>query len=184
MKQTLLTCITLAALFTASCNAPSSESTTKETTSTTESNTERNKKIIMASVDGINNHNPDAVLKDAASDIVDYGDGTMGTIKGVDSIKAMMNSWMAAFPDYKMDNVEYIAEGNKVVATYDASGTWKGDFMGAKATNKAFKIKDVDIFTLNNAGKVTSHRSIQNSANLMASIGMPMPAGAPHDQAH
>jgi predicted ester cyclase len=95
----------------------------------------------------------------------------------------MLQSWLTAFPDYKQDNIDYVAEGNKVITIYDASGTWKGDFMGMKPTGKSLKTRDVDIFTFNDAGKIASHRSIQNMGAVMASVGMPAPAAAAHAQA-
>ena len=38
-----------------------------------------------------------------------------------------------------------------------------GEFMGMKPTGKSFKLKDVDLFTFNDAGKITEHRSVQSS---------------------
>ncbi len=43
-----------------------------------------------------------------------------------------------------------------------------------KATGKSFKAKDVDIFTFNDAGKITEHRSVQSMATLMQQLGVPM----------
>lgn len=55
------------------------------------------------------------------------------------------------------------------------SGTWKGDLMGMKATVKSFKVKDVDIFKFNDAGKVIEHRDVQSMNELSRQLGVKMP---------
>jgi predicted ester cyclase len=85
-----------------------------------------------------------------------------------------MKGWLDAFPDYKGENLMAIADGDKVAVLRDWSGTFKKDFMGMKATGKIFKAKDVDIFTFNDAGKITKHRSVQSMTTLMQQLGVPM----------
>lgn len=181
MKKLSLVLAAATMLFVTSCNTGPGGNASKVETSTgnsktTESVTERNKKVVMASMEGVNKHDADMILKDNAPDAVDYGDGNGHATHNVDSMKMGIKSWFAAFPDFKCENMEYVAEGNKVMVSSDCSGTWKGDLMGMKPTGKSFKTKDVDIFTLNDKGQVTSHRSIQDMRAVMASIGANMPA--------
>ena len=120
------------------------------------------------------------MLKDAAPDVVDYNDGSMPPVKNLDTLKAGIKAWMDAVPDYKMENVEYFADGNKVLVYYESSGTWTGDLMGMKATGKSFsKVKDIEIFTLNDEGKVTEHRSVQDMGAIWARLGAPIPEAPP-----
>lgn len=62
----------------------------------------------------INKHDADGVLKDIAPDFVDYGSGESTPIKG-DSAKADLKEFLAAFPDYKGDNLVYLGQGDTVV---------------------------------------------------------------------
>jgi predicted ester cyclase len=80
-----------------------------------------------------------------------------------------MKMWLSNVQDYKGENLEAVADDNKVFVYGDWSRTFKGDFMGMKVAGKKFKAKDVDIFTFNDEGKMTEHRSIQSMAGLMAS---------------
>ncbi len=166
-----------ACLFFAACNDANkgSDATTDNTDTskkmTQEDKEERNKKVALESLDGINSHNPDAVLKNATSDAVDYGDGSMPPVKNMDTIKLGMKSFMDAFPDYKGDNMTAVADGDHVMVYGDWSGTFKKDFMGMKATNKSFKVKDVDIFTFNDDGKITSHRNVLPWNVIMMQVG-------------
>ncbi len=102
------------------------------------------------------------MLKNSDANIVDYGDGSGPVIRNLDSLKVGMKGWLDAFPDYKSENLTAIADGDKVAVYGDWSGTFKKDFMGMKSTGKTFNAKDVDIFTFNDAGKITEHRSVQS----------------------
>ncbi|HYD21011.1 MAG TPA: ester cyclase [Flavipsychrobacter sp.] len=141
------------------------------TTNSQEDKEERNKKTVMASMEAMTKGDVDAMLKDAAPDAVDYNDGSMPPMKISDSLKGMIKQFMTAFPDYKVNNAEYFADGNKVLVYYECSGTWKNDMMGMKATGKPFTQRDVEIFTFNDEGKVTEHRSVQSMGTMMAQIG-------------
>ena len=136
---------------------------------------ERNKKIIMASIDAMAAHNVNDMLKDAAPDCVDYGDGSMSPVKSKDSIAKMLTEYIGAFPDVKGENMKYVADGDWVMAWGDWSGTFKSPFMGMKPTNKTFKYKDVDIFKLNDDGKIVEHHNIQSGATMMMQLGAKPP---------
>lgn len=182
MKKSLLLLAATAFLF-AACGSNATKTAedgteskmSDSTAASTESKPERNKKIIMASYEAMNSHNVNDMLKDCAADCVDYGDGSMPPIKGKDSVMKMLNEWMTAFPDNKGDNLKYVADGDWVMVWGDWSGTWKGDFMGMKATNKSYKMKDVDIFKLNDAGQVVEHHNVQSPNTMMMQVGMHPP---------
>jgi predicted ester cyclase len=174
MKQFMLSLLALS-LLTIAC------SDKKKTTDTGDkkdpsimapvSNTERNKKVIMASMEAFNNNNMDMVFKDAAPGFTDYTDGSMPPINNLDSLKTFFKAMKQSIPDYKGENFMYLADGDKVAAVGDWSGTFKTDLMGMKATGKKFTYKDVDIFTFNEEGKITEHHSIQNFGAVLMGSG-------------
>lgn len=177
MKRIFLAATLFAATaFIASCNN-SDDKTKNDDSKTTaaESKAEKNKKAALATVTGINNHNAAEVVKDGVADFVDYGDGSMAPVKGIDSCKAFINSFFTAFPDYKAENAMAFADDNTAVVIADWTGTFKGDMMGMKATGKSFKLKDVDIFTFNAEGKMTTHKSVYPMASLLQQVGAQMP---------
>ena len=144
--------------------------------STAESKAEKNRQTALTSVQAFSAHDFDAVFKDVASDGVDYGDGTMPPVKSIDTIKAGMKAWTAAFPDVKGENLMALsdADGSHVIVVGEWSGTFKNDFMGMKATGKSFKYWDGDLFSFNDEGKITSHRSVQSSMTPMNQVGAKM----------
>ena len=173
--------ITIVTLLFLACNNDKTSDTTNGTDSASNGMNskpdmkERNKETAMASEKAANDHNTDEVLKNVTADFVDYGDGSMPPIKGSDSAKAFVKMFMASFPDYKGENLMALADGDHVAVIGDWSGTFKKDLMGMKATNKQFKVKDVDIFTFNSDGKITEHRSIQSLDNILKQLGTSMP---------
>ena len=116
----------------------------------------------------------DLAFRDVAADVVDYGDGMSAPIKGRDSIVVMVKAYMSAFPDFKGDNFLVVGDGDHVAVFGDYSGTFKNPLMGMKPTGKSFKYRDVDLFTFNDAGKISEHRSVQSVKTLMDMIGAKM----------
>ena len=169
--------ILAAAILLAACNneTPKDNAGKKDMSmSYTESKTERNKKAVMESMAGINAHSAVEALKNSTADGIDYGDGNNPPVKGMDSLKASIQAFLDAFPDYHGDNISYMADGDQVVVLANWSGTFKKDLWGMKATGKSFKLKDADVFTLNADGKITEHRQIQSMGPVFASLGVPM----------
>jgi predicted SnoaL-like aldol condensation-catalyzing enzyme len=181
MKKTIVLLAVATALLTAceTSNNKAEGTDTKMADSTNvesaESKTERNKKVVRASMEAMMSKNVDEAFKDVAPDVVDYNDGSMPAMKGKDSIMNMIKSWMNAFPDNKGNDLKYVAEGDWVMVWGEWSGTFKNDFMGTKATNKSYKMKDVDIFKLNDAGQIIEHHNVQSPNTMMRQVGMAPP---------
>ncbi len=181
MKKLLIILASVALLY--SCNDKNADGTSTTDSSSMNSTTmndaeskeERNKQTALASIDGFNKRDVNVTLKDVDNDAMEYGDGSMEPVKGRDSVRKWMEAWFAAVPDVKADNVMAAADGDHVMVYSETSGTWKNDFMGMKATGKAFKIKDVDIFKFNDAGKIIEHRAVQSNETMARQLGMPMP---------
>jgi predicted ester cyclase len=81
----------------------------------------------------------DDAFKDVTPDAVDYGDGTMAPVKGLDSIKSMVKGFLNAFPDYKGENFLVIGDGSHVAVFADYSGTFKDAMLGMRPTGKLLK---------------------------------------------
>ena len=144
-------------------------------TDSTEMREEKNKETALASVNAFIAGDIDKTLENVTADAIDYGDGSMPVIKGKDSIIVFVKQWREAFSDYKADNLVALADGDYVAIWGTWEGVFKTDFMGMKTAGKKIKINDVDIFKFNSEGKMTEHRSIQSSAEMMKQLGGNMP---------
>lgn len=171
MKK-LLSLSAVALVMLASCSSKNeSKESAAPSAASAEVKEERNKQAALANLEGMNKHDFNKMFKDVAANIVDYGNSSMPPVKNVDSLKAMLQMFTTAFPDYKADVISAAADGDKVFVYADCSGTFKNDMEGMKATNKSFKIKDVDIFTFDDAGKMTEHRSVIPFDQIMKQVG-------------
>ena len=171
MKRTTLLLLTALNIAIYSCNNETKKDAVKsETTeSTAESKQDRNKKVIMASMESFMKNDIEGVFKDAAPGFVDYTDGTIPPINSIDTLKNFVKMLQSSIEGYKGENLKYFTDGDYVIVQGDWGGVFKNDLMGIKATGKAVKFRDVDIFKLNDDGKITEHHSIQNlPAVLMA----------------
>jgi len=75
------------------------------------------------------------------------------SFKGTKGVKKRILDFRKAVPDLKVKVDDVLAEGNKVVATWEMSGTFKHDYNGIKGTGKKFNVRGVDLFKINE-GKI------------------------------
>lgn len=60
----------------------------------------------------------------------------------------VMDSLLAAFPDFKFTPEDIIAEGDKVVVRYTFTGTHKGPYLGVPASGKKITFTGVGIYRI------------------------------------
>jgi predicted ester cyclase len=171
----LLAILAAVSFIVAACNNPSSTSTsTSQGGANANEMLEKNKATALAADEAFNSHDVAGIFKNAAPDVMEYADGSIPPAKGIDSCKAIAQIYMNAFPDMKGSNFMAIAEGNHVAIFGDWTGTFKADFMGMKPTGKSFNVKDVDLFTFNDKGQITEHRTVQSNITYMSQVGVQM----------
>jgi steroid delta-isomerase-like uncharacterized protein len=67
---------------------------------------------------------------------------------GPSATRAIATRWRAAFPDYRFDLLDLIAEGDKVVARMPWAAVQRGPIMDIPATGKAVCVGEVVIFRI------------------------------------
>jgi predicted ester cyclase len=171
MKLIMISLLAASSLMIACNNDKKAESSDKKEDMAMESKQDRNKKVVMASMESFSKGDLEGTFKDAASNFTDYADGSIPPMTNIDSLKNFMKMMMASVENYKGENLKYYAEGDYVLVHGDWGGTFKSDLMGIKASGKPIKFKDVDIFKLNDEGKITEHSSVQNVAAILMASG-------------
>jgi predicted ester cyclase len=168
MKQIFIGAAISACLLSA-CQPGTGASTTGSS-----ANAESNKQKALNVEIAFGNKDVAGVMKDYAADFTDYGSLEWAPMNNLDTIKAGLESFMAAFPDLKGHNlcVCSSASGDTVVILGQWSGTFSQSYMGMQPTNKSFKYNDADIFAFNKDGKIISHRSVQGEATIMMQLGI------------
>jgi steroid delta-isomerase-like uncharacterized protein len=108
-----------------------------------------------------------------AEDFVDH------EIPGPDSTReaavGMLKAAHAAFPDFRMEVVEMLQDGDKVVARLRMRGTHQGEFMGIPASGNQIDVAGIDINQWRD-GKCIAHWGVTDFAAMMQQIGDGAPA--------
>lgn len=105
----------------------------------------------------------------ATSDFLNHSapEGMPSRIDGV--IYFFTNVLHAAFSEIKVEVLDMIAEGDKVVTRKLISGTHTGDLFGIAPTGKNVEIKVIDIFTVYD-GKLKEHWGENNFGEVIQSL--------------
>jgi predicted ester cyclase len=61
----------------------------------------------------------------------------------VGPVRQADTSFRAAFPDWREEIVDLVAEGDKVAARFRCSGTFQGEFMGAAPNGRRQEVDEV-----------------------------------------
>ena len=122
-----------------------------------------------------NKGNLDAVDKFYALDGIDHN-APPGSPPGFDFMKQFHIMVRAAFPDTQITVEDLIAEGDKVVCRFTASGTQQGEFMGISPTGKQFTIMEIRIYRIV-GGKIVECWGLFDQMGMMQQLGVIPPLG-------
>ena len=83
-----------------------------------------------------------------------------------------------AFPDFEMEIVDLIAEGDKVVTHFRCSGTHQGEWLGVPATGRRFEqVDEIYVFEVRD-GKLASAVGVEDNLTRMRQLGIVPVAGS------
>lgn len=85
-------------------------------------------------------------------------------------LKEHIQVFELAFPGYKLEPKEIIAEDDKVSVSFTFIGTHKNDFMGIPASNKGVNIPGFISYHMRD-GKIVSHDMVVDTMALMQQLG-------------
>ena len=78
--------------------------------------------------------------------------------------KRWLGPFQSAFPDFEMEIVELIAEGDTVVAHFRCSGTHRGEWIGVPATGRRFEnVDEIYIFRVRDGKLISGDRCRRQS---------------------
>ena len=86
--------------------------------------------------------------------------------------KRWVSPFQSAFPDFEMEIVDLIAEGEKVVALFKCSGTHLGEWLGVPATGRRFEnVDEIYIFGVQD-GKLVSALGVEDNLSRLRQLGI------------
>ncbi len=77
-----------------------------------------------------------------------------GEVRGANTIKGEIEWFRRAIPDLTYTVEDQIAEGDKVVTRYTASGTHQGEFFGVPGTGRRVEFTGIQIDRFDESGKM------------------------------
>ena len=89
----------------------------------------------------------------------------------LEAFRQYQKSVLIGLPDVHITTHDLIAEGDKVVKYFTASGTHKGEFMGVPATGNKIEVIGLEIFRIAN-GKIAEAWGVLDSLTLMQQLGV------------
>jgi steroid delta-isomerase-like uncharacterized protein len=139
---------------------------------------EENKAIMRSYLEGFwSGKDPSIADRIVAQDAVFHDLIEQKMPPGLNGVKQNYRSFRAAFPDFKFDIQDIVAEGDKVVVRWDAGGTHRGTFQGIPATNKYGGVSGISIVRIRD-GKIIEGWQELDSLGLMQGLGV-LPSGPP-----
>lgn len=138
--------------------------------------TESNKDIVRRYQQAYNTNNLDALDAIVAADIK-TPNILPGFAPGLEGVKQLHRLTVDAWPNFKGEIEELIAEGDYVVARVAVSATPQKDAFGVPANGKSFRIAGQYIARIEN-GKIVEHFGVEDAIGIMQQMGlMPAPEG-------
>jgi steroid delta-isomerase-like uncharacterized protein len=84
----------------------------------------------------------------------------------------------ALAPHFTVEDV--VAEGDRAVVRWTNAGTHVADFAGIPPTGRTFTINGIDIYRLDDAGRISEHWDVVDQLSMIRQLGLlPEPSAAP-----
>ena len=140
-----------------------------------EKTTEENKALARRAFEEVwNQGNLDVVDEIFSIDFVEHRSGP--DIHGPEGVKQLATMYSIAFPDLKYTIEDQIAEGDKVVCRWTATGTHKGELMGIPPTGAQVTSTGIDIFRITD-GQIVELWVNVDELGTMQQLGMELQMG-------
>lgn len=138
---------------------------------------EQNKQVLRRFYEeAVNKGNADAVDESMAEDFVHHGDALFPLIEGSAAIKTGVAGVRNAFPDGHTVIEDEITDDDVIVVRLSWSGTFKSDFMGAKANGAACSWMGISTYRFEN-GKIVERWANEDVVPQLQAMGILPPLG-------
>jgi steroid delta-isomerase-like uncharacterized protein len=117
-----------------------------------------------------NGHEPELVREFMTPDVAWHGN-TVGEINGVDTLVAVLTGFIGALPDIHAEEQDIIASGDLVALRQVVSGTQTGDLLGIPNSGKRVQWNAVDIYRINEDGKISEQWAFEDMAAIGSQLG-------------
>jgi predicted ester cyclase len=120
---------------------------------------EENKDMVRRMVEAINAGEEDEAV------------GKLFAPRAARRVKRLFAEFRSAFPDWREEIVELVAEGNAVAGRFRCSGTHRGEFLGEGPTGKRMEVEEVFFLRVED-GKFVNFWALEDSLGRMRQLGL------------
>jgi steroid delta-isomerase-like uncharacterized protein len=131
---------------------------------------EQNKAAVRTVFDTFNGGDPDALDEVVAEDAVDHDPYNPFASEGREGLKQVIAGYRESFPDLEVTIDDMLAEGDKVVVRWTASGTQQGEVMGVPGSGKRTTISGIGIDRLE-GGRIVESWAHWDALGMLQQIG-------------
>lgn len=124
------------------------------------SDTEANKRLVRRLIDeAVARRDPEVIDEIATGEFAE-------------AARRWVSPFRSAFPDFEMEIVELIAEGDTVVGHFRCSGTHRGEWLGVPATGRRFeRVDEVYLFRVRD-GKLVAATGVEDNLTRLRQLGI------------
>ena len=117
-----------------------------------------------------NEHEPNRALAFVTPDVVWHG-GSLGTVRGAEALAGLLRVFIGALPDLQAEEQDVIASGDLVVLRLVVTATQQGDLLGIPATRRKVRWDAIDVYRINDDGKITEEWAADDMAAFASQLG-------------
>lgn len=124
------------------------------------SDTEANKRLVRRLIDeAVARRDPEVIDEIATGEFAE-------------AARRWVSPFRSAFPDFEMEIVELLAEGDTVVGHFRCSGTHRGEWLGVPATGRRFeRVDEVYLFRVRD-GKLVAATGVEDNLTRLRQLGI------------
>ena len=100
-----------------------------------------------------NDHRPELAMEYFTPQMTWHG-GSLGSISGAENVTGLLRTFIGALPDLNAVEQDIVASDDLVVMRLVVSATQQGDLLGIPATGKPVTWDAVDIYRVEDGGKI------------------------------
>lgn len=133
--------------------------------------TKKNKEICKRFFDELHDKGNFDIIDELVHPNVISHDPFPGQPEGSEGVRQTMKIFRKAFPDLKLEHNDMIAEDDRVMIKFTATGTHHSTFMHIPATGNKIAYEEVVILRLKD-GKITEHWAVADAMALLQQLGV------------
>jgi steroid delta-isomerase-like uncharacterized protein len=119
-----------------------------------------------------NAHDPDAVAAVFAEDATAREAGNDAVMRGRGAIRERAAALIAAFPDFHLERVVLVIDGDRHADRWVMTGTHQGPLFGIPATGRRVRVEGATFTRLGPDGLVVEDVHLSDQAGLLAQLGV------------